>query len=227
MYGLPATLTVVSLLYDDQHRPVEDLTARARIRDVAVAQFARHGFAGTTMRAVAEAAGVSVGLVQHHFGSKDGLRHACDEAVLELVQRKIDVSRNGELGRPSVVASLYEQGAPLLRYVARAAVDGSSGAGGLLAAIARATEGFLSDTWPERFPPGGARARDAAAVMVAMNLGPVLLHDQLAALVDFDPEAGLPPRLGAAMVDVLAALGDYVTRGPGAAVRDALDEVAP
>ena len=54
-------------------RSAEDLTATARIRDAAIDQFGRDGFA-VGVRAIAKAAGVSPGLVIHHFGSKDGLR---------------------------------------------------------------------------------------------------------------------------------------------------------
>uniref|UniRef100_UPI0013D78043 TetR/AcrR family transcriptional regulator n=1 Tax=Fodinicola feengrottensis TaxID=435914 RepID=UPI0013D78043 len=52
----------------------DDLTARARIRNAALRQFADKGVKGTTIRGVAEAAGVSPALVQHHFGSKEQLR---------------------------------------------------------------------------------------------------------------------------------------------------------
>ncbi|WP_458108900.1 TetR/AcrR family transcriptional regulator [Arthrobacter sp. R3-55] len=60
----------------------EDLTTRARIRDAAIGLFGRDGFARATVRAVATLAGVSPGLVIHHFGSKEGLRAACDQHVL-------------------------------------------------------------------------------------------------------------------------------------------------
>ena len=59
--------------------PDADLTARARIRNLALEMFGRYGFERVSMRAVAEAAGCTVGLVQHHFGSKDGLRVAVED----------------------------------------------------------------------------------------------------------------------------------------------------
>jgi AcrR family transcriptional regulator len=62
-----------------------DLTAAARIRDAAIEQFAQHGF-GVGLRAIAEAAGVSAALVIHHFGSKEGLRKACDDFVAEEIR---------------------------------------------------------------------------------------------------------------------------------------------
>ncbi|MFJ4168023.1 TetR family transcriptional regulator [Paenarthrobacter sp. NPDC089714] len=60
----------------------EDLTTRARIRDAAIGLFGRDGFARATVRSVAAEAGVSPGLVIHHFGSKAGLREVCDQHVL-------------------------------------------------------------------------------------------------------------------------------------------------
>ena len=57
----------------------DDLTARARIRNAALRLFAQCGVERTSIRAIAREAGVSSGLVQHHFGTKGALRAACDE----------------------------------------------------------------------------------------------------------------------------------------------------
>ena len=46
---------------------------RATILSAARSRFADHGFAGTTIRAVAGDAGVDAALVHHYFGSKDDL----------------------------------------------------------------------------------------------------------------------------------------------------------
>ena len=62
---------------------MDDLRAEARIRDAAITLFGAHGIRATTIRSVAQAAGVSPGLVIHHFGSKEGLREACDDKVME------------------------------------------------------------------------------------------------------------------------------------------------
>jgi AcrR family transcriptional regulator len=61
----------------------EDLTAQARIRNAALELFAARGVKATTIRDVARRAGVSHGLVQHHFKTKDGLRKAVDKFVLD------------------------------------------------------------------------------------------------------------------------------------------------
>ena len=59
-----------------------DLRAAARIRNAAVARFAGQGFDATSLREVAADAGVTHGLVRHHFGGKEGLREAADREVL-------------------------------------------------------------------------------------------------------------------------------------------------
>ena len=48
----------------------------ARIVAAARDEFAEHGWAGTTIRAVARASGVDPALVYHYFGSKEGLLDA-------------------------------------------------------------------------------------------------------------------------------------------------------
>lgn len=61
-----------------------DLTARAVIRDQALRLFAEHGPEAVSLRRVAAEAGVSPGLVAHHFGSRAGLRQAVDDHVAGL-----------------------------------------------------------------------------------------------------------------------------------------------
>jgi AcrR family transcriptional regulator len=66
-----------------------DLSARAKIREAALRLFGTSGF-GVSLRTIAQAAGVSPGLVIHHFGSKDGLRAAVDESVLSVFVERFD-----------------------------------------------------------------------------------------------------------------------------------------
>jgi AcrR family transcriptional regulator len=64
-----------------------DLSTRTKIREAALGLFGAEGFA-VSIRAIADAAGCSPGLVIHHFGNKDGLRAAVDQSVMEtLLQR--------------------------------------------------------------------------------------------------------------------------------------------
>ena len=62
---------------------------RGRILDSAALLFAEHGVGSTSVRDVAGAANVSLGMVNHYFGSKDGLYDACIEAMFsELGEMK-------------------------------------------------------------------------------------------------------------------------------------------
>ncbi|MEH3139850.1 MAG: helix-turn-helix domain containing protein [Mycobacterium kyogaense] len=60
-------------------------TNHERIRDAALELFSKRGASSVTLRDVADTAGVSVGLVQHYFGSKDRLIEAIDGHVLTVV----------------------------------------------------------------------------------------------------------------------------------------------
>lgn len=81
--------SILNMRSNKSDRPLdEDLSTPARIRDAAIRLFARDGFRKTSVRAIAAEAGISPGLVIHHFGSKEKLRAACDESVLaEMVTR--------------------------------------------------------------------------------------------------------------------------------------------
>jgi AcrR family transcriptional regulator len=64
-----------------------DLSARTKIREAALNLFGTEGFA-VSVRAIADAAGCSPGLVIHHFGNKEGLRAAVDQSVIETLLRR-------------------------------------------------------------------------------------------------------------------------------------------
>ena len=52
---------------------------RQRLIKTSLALFAEKGFDAVSVRDIAKASGVSLGLVRHHFGSKEGLRAAVDQ----------------------------------------------------------------------------------------------------------------------------------------------------
>lgn len=103
-----------------------DLTAKASIRDAAMELFGAEGVAATSLRAVARAAGVSPGLIVHHFGSKEGLVGAVDEAALALVNhalKEVPLETSGPdwMTRRAEVVAAFLAGQPALcAYLARA-----------------------------------------------------------------------------------------------------------
>jgi AcrR family transcriptional regulator len=105
----------------------EDLTARARIRDAALGQFAEHGFERATIRGIASAAGVSPGLVRHHFGSKQALRDAVDAHVLQEIRRISDEVMEGSQRRDLSRSMLSREALiPFQGYLMHALMDGSA-----------------------------------------------------------------------------------------------------
>ena len=107
-----------------------DLTAAARIRDAAIEQFGERGFA-VGLRAIADAAGVSAALVIHHFGSKDGLRKACDDYIAEEIRSsKSEALQSKDPATWFAQLAEIEDYAPLMAYLVR-----SMQAGGELATM--------------------------------------------------------------------------------------------
>ena len=204
-------------------RPIEDLSTRARIREAAMAEFGEKGFNGATMKSIAAAAGVSVGLVQHHFGTKDGLRAACDERVLDMVRFKTDAVDAGTIADPQVLSALMAMGPQVQRYVGRALVEDSAGIRGLLDDVMSLTEVFLTNHWPDRFPSGSQKTRDGAAVMTALNTSVMVLQSHLARRMDVAPysEEALT-RIGMATFEVLEAYAEFTEFDVWGDLRDAV-----
>jgi AcrR family transcriptional regulator len=64
-------------------KSAEHANGKIRLIKVAMRMFADKGYDGITVRDISAAADVSVGLINHHFGSKEGLREAVDKFFIE------------------------------------------------------------------------------------------------------------------------------------------------
>ncbi|OZD62211.1 TetR family transcriptional regulator [Rhodococcus sp. 05-340-1] len=173
----------------------EDLTTRARIRDTAIGVFGSHGFTAG-VRSIATAAGVSPGLLNHHFGSKDGLRTACDEHVLRVI-RESKAASSAPAGMMEQLARIDEY-APLVAYIVRSFAAGGTLARELFEHMVDDAVRYIEDGVRDgRFTP----SRDPAArarFLTRQNVGGLLLYVQMAGPdVDFR--------------DALSALGDEIT----------------
>ena len=122
-----------------------DLTAAARIRDAAIEQFGQHGFA-VGLRTIAEAAGVSAALVIHHFGSKDGLRKACDDYIAEEIRSgKSEAMRSTDPATWFAQMAEIESYAPLMAYLVRSMQTGGDLAKTLWQKMIDDAEEYLDD----------------------------------------------------------------------------------
>ena len=104
----------------------DDLTSKARIRNAALDLYARYGEDRISLRAVAAEAGVTVGLVQHHFKSKAGLRDAVDQLVVDYFEGALrevgvpDDPRGHAAARDAAVSRMLEENPTVVDYLRRA-----------------------------------------------------------------------------------------------------------
>lgn len=181
-------------------RSVNDRTAIARIRDAAIQEFGQHGF-NVGLRTIAEAAGVSAALAIHHFGSKEGLRKACDDYIAEVVREAKSESLQATdpaawLGQMSQI----EDYAPLMAYLVRSMQSGSDLAKAFWRTMIDNAEQYLEDgvragtLKPSRDPR--ARARYLAICGGGGFLLYLQMHDNptdlAAVLHDYGEEMVLP-----------------------------------
>jgi AcrR family transcriptional regulator len=182
-----------------EERPAGDLTARARIRDAALRLFAERGLDGTTIRDIAKAAGVSGGLIRHHFGSKDDLRSACDSYALDQIMRiKEQAVLEGQLANPVFMSANHPTVLLTLRYLARSLVDGSPAAAAVFDEMVELCEAWLAQHNPGQM----ADPRGYSAALVAMQTGLLMMHSQLSRWLGadiFTAEGHL--RLSGALID--------------------------
>ena len=179
-------------------RAVEDLTARARIRDAAIKLFGERGIEGASIRDIAAEAGVSSGLVRHHFGSKEALREACDKYAKErMVQIGSELTRDGDLtGLDPLV--LHPLAFPLQLYLVRSMMDGSETATALFLEGVDAVE-----EWTTSFGIDPKDRRGYAAALAAIKLSVFVFREQVSKALgeDITTPAGYN-RIGQALMEV-------------------------
>jgi AcrR family transcriptional regulator len=102
------------------------------IVDAATRVFASEGIGATSLRAVARAAGVSPALVVHHFGGKDGLVEAVEEAALREFGNAYESVEPGEgtdllRERARQTTAVMRERPDVCAYLGRALVEGTPG----------------------------------------------------------------------------------------------------
>ncbi len=174
-----------------------DLTARARIREAALDLFGRVGYERATTRAIADAAGVTSGLIRHHFGSKANLLAACDERLIEVFEELESDAASLPAGGYSPMQRLDRYGP----YLARALFEGR---GVRVFEYVRAGV----ESWLRSLPENADRIapiEDEAAVRAAMALAVTLLEAQVSTAIGEDVRAPTGERrLLAALLQIYA-----------------------
>ena len=165
-----------------------DLSTRARIRDAAILEFAAHGVKGASVRGIARAAGVSPGLVQHHYKNKKALRAACDEHILALMAHVRDTGLiEGGMRDPLFIADALRTLEPTMCYMARALADGGPAAETMFDTVFVFMETFLKRGDLGVPPPEGIDYPAIAAMHTAMQLGLLMLQSHAYRVLGGEP----------------------------------------
>ncbi|AQT79077.1 TetR family transcriptional regulator [Mycolicibacterium litorale] len=215
-----------------------DLTTAARIRDAAIDLFGSRGF-DVGVRAIAEAAGVSPGLVIHHFGSKEGLRKTCDDFIAEEIRsEKSQAIRSTDPASWLAQVAEIESFAPMMAYLVRTMQTGGELANHLWRAMIANVEAYLDDgvragtVKPSRDP--AARAKYLGMAGGGAFLLYLQLHDTpsdiRAVLRDYRNDMVLPALevytegllTDTTMFDAFVAQGDLAARNEGDADDDGI-----
>ena len=170
-----------------QDDAADDRSTRARIRDAAVACFSEMGVTSTTVRQIAERAGVSAGLVIHHFGSKERLRVACDSFVAAYIRtRKSAAMRAGPGIDPLAALRAEAGGPPIQRYLARTLAEGTPQVAALVDEMVADAERYLAEAAEQGVMRPTDHPRGVAAVLVLWSLGALVLHEHVERLLGVD-----------------------------------------
>jgi AcrR family transcriptional regulator len=158
----------------------EDLTARARIREAAIDLFAERGIGPATIRDIADRAGVSSGLLRHHFGSKEGLRDACDEYAMSKMNDLRDrlMGPNAQVD-PAVLGAMNPSALRLQVYLVKSMMEGSSNA--LFDAAMESGR-----TWAAHADIETDDLEAWLATMIALKIGLFVMRDQVGRVLGED-----------------------------------------
>lgn len=154
----------------------EDLTAKARLRDAAIALVAESGVSAATARAVAERAGVSLGLIRHHFGSMHELIRACDRHIAELIRARKTDGVNQGLGIDALAAIRGSGEGDILAYLAMRLGDESAELNELVDRIVDDAVHYLDQGVEAGLLQPSQDERARAAILTLFALGSLTMH---------------------------------------------------
>lgn len=164
-----------------------DLTTRARLRNAAIRVITREGLGRFTARRVASEAGVSPGLIAHHFASMDGLRRACDKYVARVVhdQELETIEGGGTYDLLTVLRS--GEASQLLGYLAAVLSEPSRDVDELVDELVDNAETYLALAETRGLVRSTRDPRRRAQLVVLRSLGALVLHHHAARLTGVDP----------------------------------------
>ncbi|WP_300344071.1 TetR family transcriptional regulator [Nesterenkonia sp.] len=171
--------------------------APERILQAAIHLYGEHGFDRVTIKEIARHAGVSAPLVIHHFGSKAGLRKACDEHAAEQFReaKTEGVHHQGPMPRNYVYEALRTN-RPLIKYLVRAFAVGGPEMDQLFDRLIEDSLEYTAEAEELGLVYPSANPRNRAAVLLLQQFGSLMLHRQMKRQLDFDPLEDEPEAAG-------------------------------
>ncbi|MFE2069738.1 TetR family transcriptional regulator [Streptomyces sp. NPDC059467] len=193
---------------------------RQRIVDAAAAEFAEHGYAGTSLHRIVSSAGVTTGALTFHFSSKSALADAVQEAGAAATRAVVDeaAAAPGLQGALAEVLALADalRTTQSVRAAARLTREGHGTDPGWYDSWAGGLRESLERSWREERPDGGLTPVMAGSLLSHVLLGVEATSaapDALRALTGDGPEESL--------AQALTALGTLLTRDTPATARTA------
>lgn len=161
----------------EAHGAPQDLDPLLR---AAIGRFSREGF-GAPLRAIAADAGVSAALLVKRYGSKEALREAADEAVLEWI-RRVKSESIGSAARGTLMLTLpaaQREASVLLGYIVHAVLDGGALGRHLLEQMVTDAEGYIAEAVAQGLARPSRDERARARYLVQSGLGSLLVSTLL------------------------------------------------
>lgn len=167
----------------------DDLTAKARIRNAAMDLYSEFGEDRTSMRAVASAAGVTVGLLVHHFKNKEGIRDAVEQLIVDYFAQVIaqapteGTPKEIAAARDAAVEHMLETNPAVVNYMRRAILD-PRGRGQLLERLTELSRNEITKL--RNAGVASSRRRDSTQVigMMVRQLGHLFLQPMIDTMWD-------------------------------------------
>lgn len=169
-----------------------DLTTKARVRAAALALVGEQGLDATTIRQVAARAGVSVGLVQHHYKTKADL---ADDVRAWVLARLVAAAEavgiaHFDAARPELAGfdDLMSDNPKLAAYIRRILIEATPNAKRWFAEAVNRTTEQLREQRPDGLAEDPDELRTVAAMLLVITFGPVILGSALSDLLDCSAE---------------------------------------
>lgn len=164
-----------------------EMAAKDRIVDAAIDLFGERGFKAVPIKAVAELAEVSPSLVMHHFGSKAGLKSACDrEAAATFKKVKTEAVEAGAIP-PGLMFDLARRSNHIVLYLFRAFVEGGDDTDALFDQLVEDSLDYTARAEALGLVHPSADPHARAVIFLVQGMGTLLIHRQISRHLGVDP----------------------------------------